>query len=89
MTLKNKLQVLIAEAGKLRNARKGAFNVDAMLNILFVVLIFTSLIGTIATSIVGAQGGNVTGAASTLLGLTTLIITIVFVRSMIKGKGGR
>ncbi len=55
-----------------------------MMNFVIVALIgavvFAALIPTIATQIVGATGTeNVTGAASTLLGLTTLFVVIGFI----------
>ena len=41
-----------------------------------VIIIGASLIGTVADEIVGAQTGNVTGAASTVLGLVTLFYAL-------------
>ena len=41
-----------------------------------VILVGTTLIGTVANEIVAAQGGNVTGAASTILGLTTIFFAL-------------
>lgn len=41
-----------------------------------VILVGVTLIPTIADSVVEAQGGNVTGAASTILGLTTIFYAI-------------
>ena len=40
------------------------------------IIVGTSLIGTVADQIVAAQDGNVTGAASTILGLTTLFFAL-------------
>ena len=40
------------------------------------IIVGTSLIGTVADQIVAAQAGNVTGAASTILGLTTLFFAL-------------
>jgi len=40
------------------------------------IIVGTSLIGTVADQIVSAQAGNVTGAASTILGLTTLFFAM-------------
>jgi uncharacterized membrane protein YhaH (DUF805 family) len=40
------------------------------------IIVGTSLIGTVADQVVDAQGGNVTGAASTILGLTTLFFAL-------------
>ena len=41
-----------------------------------VIIIGVSLIGTVADEVVRAQSGNVTGAASTVLGLTTLFFAL-------------
>ena len=41
-----------------------------------VILVGTTLIGSVANEIVAAQGGNVTGAASTILGLTTIFFAL-------------
>ena len=41
-----------------------------------VILVGTTLIGTVNNEIVAAQGGNVTGAASTILGLTTIFFAL-------------
>jgi len=41
-----------------------------------VILVGTTLIGTVADEIADAQGGNVTGAASTILGLTTIFFAL-------------
>ena len=41
-----------------------------------VILVGTNLLPTIANQIVAAQNGNVTGAASTILGLTTIFYSL-------------
>lgn len=41
-----------------------------------VILVGVSLIPTVANEIVAAQSGNVTGAASTILGLTTIFFAL-------------
>lgn len=41
-----------------------------------IILVGTSLMPTVANSVTGVQGGNVTGAASTLIGLTTLFFAL-------------
>jgi len=41
-----------------------------------VILVGVNLIPTVANQIVAAQGGNVTGAASTVLGLTTIFYAL-------------
>jgi len=41
-----------------------------------VILIGVNLLPTVANQVVAAQGGNVTGAASTILGLTTLFYSL-------------
>lgn len=41
-----------------------------------VILVGVNLLPTIADQIVAAQNGNVTGAASTILGLTTLFFSL-------------
>ena len=40
------------------------------------ILVGVNLIGPVANSVVGAQSGNVTGSASTLLGLVTLFFAL-------------
>jgi len=41
-----------------------------------VILVGVNLIPTVADQIVAAQAGNVTGAASTILGLTTIFYAL-------------
>jgi hypothetical protein len=41
-----------------------------------VILVGVNLIPTVANQIVAAQGGNVTGASSTILGLTTIFYAL-------------
>ena len=41
-----------------------------------VILVGVTLIPTIANNVVAAQGGNVTGTASTILGLTTIFFAL-------------
>lgn len=41
-----------------------------------VILIGVNLLPTIADQVVAAQGGNVTGAASTIVGLTTIFYAL-------------
>lgn len=41
-----------------------------------VIIIGSSLIGTVANEVNAAQSGNVTGAASTVLGLVTLFYAL-------------
>ncbi|HPE15264.1 MAG TPA: hypothetical protein PLT65_05570 [Bacilli bacterium] len=41
-----------------------------------VILVGVQLLPVIADAIVGAQAGNVTGAASTILGLTTIFYSL-------------
>jgi len=41
-----------------------------------VIIIGVNLIGTVADEVKGAQDGNVTGAASTILGLTPLFFAL-------------
>ncbi len=41
-----------------------------------VIIVGVTLIPTVADQVVLAQGGNVTGAASTILGLTTLFFAL-------------
>jgi len=41
-----------------------------------VILVGVNLIPTVANQIVAAQSGNVTGAASTILGLTTIFFAL-------------
>lgn len=55
------------------------------IQVLLEVVIFTALIGTIATSVLGVE--NVTGTALILLGLTTLFVVIGFVMMLMKQMG--
>jgi hypothetical protein len=41
-----------------------------------VIIVGVNLIPSVANAVVGAQAGNVTGAASTILGLTTLFYAL-------------
>ena len=41
-----------------------------------VILVGVTLIGTVADEVVAAQGKNVTGASSTILGLTTIFFAL-------------
>lgn len=70
---------------KMLNSPKGAFNVDAFINVVLGVFIFTALIGTIASQVTAGQQ-NLTGGASILLGLVTLLLVIAFIRNIMKHK---
>lgn len=48
-----------------------------------VILVGTALLPTVANQVAGAQSGNVTGAASTLIGLTTLFYALAIATSAI------
>ena len=48
-----------------------------------VILVGVNLIPTVADQVKGAQSGNVTGAASTILGLTTLFFALAIMSSAI------
>jgi len=48
-----------------------------------VIVVGTSLAPTVANQVVAAQGGNVTGAASTILGLTTLFYSLAIASTSI------
>ena len=48
-----------------------------------VVIVGVHLIPSVADQVVGAQGGNVTGAASTILGLTTLFFALAITTAAI------
>ena len=50
------------------------------------VVLFSALIGTIAGYVTTASG-NLSGASAVLVGLTTLIIAIVFLKWVSKGAG--
>jgi hypothetical protein len=41
-----------------------------------VIIVGVNLIGPVADAVAGAQTGNVTGASSTILGLTTLFFAL-------------
>ncbi len=67
----------------------GTFSVDQILVLTLGVLLFTSVIPTIADNVAGAVGGNVTGASATLLSLVVLVIVIVFIARLSQGTGTR
>jgi len=48
-----------------------------------VILVGVNLIPTIANQVVAAQAGNVTGAASSILGLTTLFFALAIMSAAI------
>lgn len=48
-----------------------------------VILVGTALLPTVANQVAAAQSGNVTGAASTLIGLTTLFYALAISTSAI------
>lgn len=48
-----------------------------------VILVGTALLPTVANQVVAAQTGNVTGASSTLVGLTTLFYALAIATSAI------
>lgn len=48
-----------------------------------VILVGTSLLPTVANQVVSAQAGNVTGASSTLVGLTTLFFSLAIATAAI------
>ena len=48
-----------------------------------VILVGVNLIGPVADAVVSAQGGNVTGAASTILGLTTIFFSLGIMSSAV------
>jgi multisubunit Na+/H+ antiporter MnhG subunit len=47
------------------------------------IVVGVNLVPTVANQVVAAQTGNVTGAASTLLGLTTLFFALAIMSSAI------
>jgi hypothetical protein len=62
---------------------KGSISMRWIIAVTLGVVFFTSLITTIATQTVGAtNNANITGAASTVLGLTTLVVVIVFIAKL-------
>lgn len=48
-----------------------------------VILVGTALLPTVANQVTASQTGNVTGAASTLVGLTTLFFALAIATSAI------
>ena len=56
-----------------------------------VILVGTALLPTVANQVAAAQSGNVTGASSTLVGLTTLFYSLAIATSAIgiAGQGLR
>lgn len=83
---------VIETAKKLFTTEKGfgTFSMEQILVLTLGVLLFTAVIPTIATNITSAQT-NLSGASSTLLGLVTLVIIIVFMSKLAGGslKGGK
>lgn len=64
-----------------------ALSPKMMIGVLIAVVFFFALIPTIATEQAAAvANANITGGASTLIGLTVLIIVAVFILSIYKGK---
>lgn len=55
------------------------------IGVLVEVLIFSSIIGVIATQV--ADGGNLTGASLVLYGLVTLFVVIGFIITLMKTLG--
>ena len=73
-------------------AKKGTFDIDKFIPIVFGILLFTALIGSVASQIVLAtnpfnSSTNLSSGAIVLLGLTTLILIIGFVMSIYKYRG--
>jgi len=64
---------------------KADFKIGSFINVVLGVFVFTALIGTIATQITAAQS-NLSGGASILLGLTTLILVIGLIMSIMRGQ---
>lgn len=56
------------------------------LKILVEVIVFTAVIGVIATQSLSAQA-NLSGAAKTVVGLITLFVTIGFIITLMKQMG--
>jgi uncharacterized membrane protein YhaH (DUF805 family) len=48
-----------------------------------IIVVGVNLMPVVANAVAGAQGGNVTGAASTILGLTTLFYALGIMSSSI------
>jgi hypothetical protein len=66
---------------------KGKVTMGWIMAVLLGTVMFASLIGTIADQAdLASQGGNVTGAADTLLGLVALIVVIVFIYKLVGGR---
>lgn len=55
------------------------------IGVLVEVLIFSSIIGVIATSV--SDGGNLSGASLVLYGLVTLFVVIGFIMTLMKTLG--
>ena len=75
-----------------RSGTQKMLKLDTQLDWLIAIVFFMALIGTIATSVSTvlhpfSNESNVTGAAAVLLGLTTLVVVIIFIAKM--AKGGR
>lgn len=68
---------------KLLNTKKGSFAMDKFIETVLGVFVFTALIGTVASQVITAQN-NLSGGASILIGLTTLIIVIGFIMAVYK-----
>ena len=59
-----------------------------MVDVLVEVVIFASLIGTIATLITDAEA-NLSGASAVMVGLVTLFVVIGFVMMILKKSGAK
>lgn len=61
------------------------FNMEDLLMIFLVLVVFGALISTIADSTIGISGtGNVTGATGTLVSLVALIFVIVVIMGIVR-----
>ena len=61
--------------------KKGKFNLNILINVILGVFVFTTLIGTVAVSLTEVSN-NISGGASILLKIITLILVIGFILAL-------
>ena len=84
-TFINSKNITIMSNGKFRHTRRGEKNMlGNIIGGFIVILVGTALLPTVAQQVGTAQAdGNVTGAADTLVGLTTLFFALAIATSAI------
>lgn len=70
---------------ELLKSKKAMKDVSRIIDMTIVVFVFSALIGSIATQVTNAQH-NLSGGASVLMSVVTIILVAVFILSIYKGK---